>query len=157
MLLILMPFEFHFSGTGTDEVVIVAMALVLAWRIRVSVVPAWVAVAGFSIVLGSFIAAAGAKDETSALWGGVRWLAGITLLFAAIGTFRDRGDASRRMVDIFTCSAVVVVIFAFAQKAGIDLIVGEPYIAGNPSSFLAITPTMRVMSRWPRYLQPERF
>jgi hypothetical protein len=137
VLLVLMPFEFHFSGTGTDEVVIVAMALVLAWRIRGSVVPTWVSVGGFALVLGSFAAAIGARDQTAALWGGVRWLAGIVVLLVAIDIFRDRQDASRRMVDIFTGSAVVVVIFAFAQKVGIDLIVGAPFIPGNPSSFFS--------------------
>ncbi len=137
MLLVLTPFEFHFSGTGTDEVVLVTMALVLAWRIRGSVVPAWIAIGGFALILGSFVAAIGAQDQTTALWGGIRWLAGILVLFAAIDIFRDRRDASRRMVDIFTGSAVVVVLFAFTQKTGIYLIVGAPYIAGHPSSFFS--------------------
>jgi O-antigen ligase len=137
MLLILAPFEFHFSGTGTDEVVLVAMALVLGWRVRGSAIPAWVSVGGLALVLGSFIAAIGAQEQTTALWGGVRWLAGIVVLFAAIEIFRERRDASRRMVDIFTGSAVVVVVFAFTQKAGIDLIVGAPYIGDHPSSFFS--------------------
>lgn len=137
MLLVLMPFEFHFSGTGTDEVVIVAMALVLAWRIRGSLIPAWVSVGGLALVLGSFVAAVGAQSQTTALWGGVRWLSGLIILFAAIDIFRDRPDASRRMVDIFTGSAVVVVIFAFAQKAGVYLLVGAPFIGGHPSSFFS--------------------
>jgi hypothetical protein len=137
MLLVLTPFEFHFSGTGTDEVVLLAMALILAWRIRGSVIPSWVSIGGLALVIGSFAAAIGARDQTTALWGGVRWLAGVVVLFAAIDIFRNRRDASRRMVDIFTGSAVVVVIFAFAQKAGIDLIVGAPFIADHPSSFFS--------------------
>jgi hypothetical protein len=137
MLLLLMPFEFHFSGTGTDEVVLVAMALVLAWRIRGSLIPAWVSIGGLALVFGSFIASIGAQDQTTALWGGVRWLAGLIVLFAAIDIFRDRPDASRRMVDIFTGTAVVVVVFAFTQKAGIYLVVGAPYIGGHPSSFFS--------------------
>ena len=137
MLLVLMPFEFHFSGTGTDEVVLVAMALVLAWRIRGSLIPTWVAVGGLALVLGSFVAAVGAQNQTTALWGGVRWLAGLIVLFAAIDIFRDRPDASRRMVDIFTGSAVVVAVFAFAQKAGIYLLVGAPFIGDHPSSFFS--------------------
>jgi hypothetical protein len=137
MLLILAPFEFHFSGTGTDEVVLVAMALVLGWRIRASVIPAWVGIGGLALVLGSFIAAVGAQEQTTALWGGVRWLAGIVVLFAAIEIFRERPDASRRMVDVFTGSAVVVVVFAFTQKAGIHLIVGAPFIGDHPSSFFS--------------------
>lgn len=137
MLLVLAPFEFRFSGTGTDEVVLVAMALVLSWRIRGSAIPGWVSVGGLALVLGSFIAAIWAQEQTTALWGGVRWLAGIVVLFAAIEIFRERRDASRRMVDIFTGSAVVVVIFAFTQKAGIDLIVGAPFIAAHPSSFFS--------------------
>lgn len=137
MLLVLVPFEFHFSGTGTGEVLLVSMALVLAWRVRLSLVPAWASVGGFALVLGSFIAAIGAQDQTTALWGGVRWFAGIIVMFAAIEVFRDRQDASRRMVDIFTGSAVVVVVFAFTQKAGIHLIVGAPFIADHPSSFFS--------------------
>jgi O-antigen ligase len=137
MLLVLAPFEFHFSGTGTNEVVLIAMALILAWRIRGSLIPWWVSLGGLALVIGSFAAAIGAKDQTTALWGGVRWLAGVIVLFAAIDVFRDRRDASRRMLDIFTGSAVVVVIFAFAQKAGIHLIVGAPFIADHPSSFFS--------------------
>jgi O-Antigen ligase len=135
MLLVLAPFEFHFSGTGTDEVVLIAMALVLAWRIRAKAIPTWTYVGVLALVLGSFVAAAGAHDHTAALWGGVRWLAGGIVLFAAIGIFRDRSDASRRMVDIFTGSAVVVVVFAFTQKAGIHLIIGASYTGNRPSSF----------------------
>jgi O-antigen ligase len=138
ILLILMPFEFHFSGTGTNEVVIVAMALVLAWRIRASAIPGWIAVGGMALVLGSFIAAIGAQYQTGALWGAVRWLAAIILLFAAISVFRGRHDASRRMIDIFTGSALVVVIFAFAQKAGVYTLVGPPYFSGHPNSFFGI-------------------
>jgi O-antigen ligase len=138
MLLILMPFEFHFSGTGTNEVVIVAMALVLVWRIRGSLIPAWISAGGIALVLGSFAAANGAQNQTSALWGGVRWLAAVIILFATIGIFRGNRDASRRMVDIFTGSAVVVVIFAFAQKAGVYALVGPPYFNGHPNSFFGI-------------------
>jgi hypothetical protein len=137
MLLILAPFEFHFSGTGTDEVVLIAMALVLAWRIQARAIPAWVSLGVLALVLGSFTAAVGAQDQTSALWGGIRWLAGGIVLFAAITVFRDRPDASRRMVDIFTGSAIVVVIFAFAQKAGIHIIVGTSYTGNRPSSFFS--------------------
>ncbi len=138
MLLILMPFEFRFSGTGTNEVVIVAMALVLVWRIRGSLIPPWISAGGIALVLGSFAAANGAQNQTSALWGGVRWLAAIIILFAAISILRDNRDASRRMVDIFTASAVVVVIFAITQKAGIYVLVGPPYFAGHPNSFFGI-------------------
>jgi hypothetical protein len=135
MLLVLAPFEFHFSGTGTDEVVLIAMALVLVWRIQASTIPVWVSIGVLALVLGSFAAAVGALDQTNALWGGIRWLAGGIVLFAAIGVFRDRRDASRRMIDIFTASAVVVVVFAFAQKAGLNVIVGASYTGNRPSSF----------------------
>jgi len=50
---------------------------------------------------------------------------------------RERRDASRWMVDIFTGSAVIVLIFGFLQKAGIDVVVGAPYNAGLPNSFFA--------------------
>jgi O-antigen ligase len=138
ILLILMPFEFHFSGTGTNEVVVVAMALVLVWRINASAIPGWIAVGGGALVLGSFIAAIGAHDHTGALWGAVRWLAAIILLFAAISVFRGNRDASRRMVDIFTGSALVVVLFAFAQRAGVYTLVGPPYFSGHPNSFFGV-------------------
>jgi O-antigen ligase len=48
---------------------------------------------------------------------------------------RSRTDASRRMIDLFTGSAVVVVIFAFAQKHGIYAIAGAPFYPEHPSSF----------------------
>ncbi len=137
ILVALMPFEFHFYGTGTDEVLIVAMALVLVWRIRASAIPAWVSVGGLALVLGSFIAAIAAQNQTLALWGGIRWLCAIIVLFVALSILRERRDASRRMVDILTGSAVVVVFFAFTQKAGIYTIVGKPYISGHPSSFFS--------------------
>jgi O-antigen ligase len=138
MLLILMPFEFHFSGTGSNEVVIVAMALILAWRIRASLIPAWIGLGGIALSLGSFASAIDARNQTDALWGGVRWTAAIVLLFAAISIFRGSREATRRMVDVFTGSAVVVVIFAFAQKAGIYVLVGSPYFSGHPNSFFGI-------------------
>jgi O-Antigen ligase len=135
ILIALAPFELHFYGTGSDELLLVGLSLVLVWRIRASAIPAWVAVGGFSLVVGSFVAALGAASKTTALWGGVRWLSAIVVLFAALSILRNQRDASRRMVDIFTGSAVVVVVFAFAQKAGIHVIVGAPYISGHPSSF----------------------
>ena len=136
ILLVLIPFEYHFSGTGTDEVLLVSMALVLAWRIRWRAIPTWAAVGGVALVLGSFAAAIGAHDKTIALWGAVRWLAVVTVLFAAFSVLRKRRDASRRMIDIFTGCAVVVVVFAFAQKVGIYTLVGAPKEGSlQPASF----------------------
>src|ERR1700691_3203294 len=135
MLLALIPFEYHFSGTGTDEVLIVAIALVLMWRIVWRALPSWVAFGGVALVLGSFAAAVGAVDTSSALWGAVRWLGAILIMFAAFNVLRGRRDASRRMIDIFTVSAVVVVAFAFAQKVGVYVLVGAPYLSGQPDSF----------------------
>jgi hypothetical protein len=137
ILVVLTPFEFHFYGTGTEEVLVVAMALVMVWRIRASAIPAWVSVGGLVLVFGSFIAAIAAQNQTAALWGGIRWLCAIIILFVALSILRERRDASRRMVDILTGSALVVVFFAFAQKAGIYAIVGEPYISDHPSSFFS--------------------
>ncbi len=135
VLMALAPFEFHFYGTGSDELLLIAIALVLVWRIRANTIPAWVSVGGLSLVLGSFIAVIGADEKITALWGGVRWLGAIIVLFVALSILRDRRDASRRMADIFTGSAVVVVFFAFTQRAGIYAIVGAPFTAGHPSSF----------------------
>jgi hypothetical protein len=135
ILLALMPFEFSFSGTGTDEVLIVAMAVVLIWRIRAHAIPAWVSIGGLSVVVGSFLAVIDAYEPTSALWGGVRWLSAVVILFAALSILRSRRDASRRMVDIFTGSAIVVVVFAFAQSAGIYVLVHASYTPGHASSF----------------------
>jgi hypothetical protein len=135
MFLALMPFEYHFSGTGSDEVLMVAIAAVLAWRIRWSAIPTWVAVAAGAVVVGSFASAVGATDQTLALWGAVRWLSAVLVLFAAFSILRGEPRAGRQMVDIFTASAAIVVLFAFAQKAGVYLLVGSPFIAGRPSSF----------------------
>lgn len=135
MFLVLIPFEFRFSGTGTDEVLIVVMAVVLAWRIEWSAIPAWISIGGVALVLGSFAAVIGAHDQVTAFWGAVRWLGVIVIMFAGFKVLRDSRDASRRMVDIFTGSAVVVVVFAFAQKAGIYTLVGAPYQSGLPDSF----------------------
>jgi hypothetical protein len=135
MLLVLMPFEYGFSGTGTDEVLIVSMALVLAWRIQWRAIPSWASVGGGALVLGSFVAAIGAHDQTAALWGAARWLGVILIMFAAFTVLRDRREASRRMIDIFTGSAVIVVAFAFAQKVGIYVLVGAPYYSEKPDSF----------------------
>lgn len=135
MLLILAPFEYHFSGTGTDEVLIVFMALVLAWRIRWRHVPGWAALGGGALVLGSFLAAIGAQDSEVALWGGVRWLAAIVTMFVAFSALRRRPYAARRMADLLVGAAVVVVFFAFTQKAGIYLLVGAPFADNLPSSF----------------------
>lgn len=135
ILVALTPFELHFYGTGSDELLLVGLSLVLVWRIRAVAIPAWVAVGGFSLVLGSLVTAIGAADKTTALWGGVRWLSAIIVLCAALSVLRNQRDASRRMVDIFTGSAVVIIAFAFAQKAGIHVIIGASYTAGHPSSF----------------------
>jgi hypothetical protein len=135
MLLILMPFEFSFSGTGTDEAATIAVALVLVWRIQMRSIPAWAAIGGFALIAGSFLSALGAYDRTEAIWGGIRWLAAIILLFVALTILRDRRDAARRMVDVFTGSAVVVVIFAFVQSVGIKFIVGATFNPGHASSF----------------------
>jgi len=136
MLLVLMPFEYGFSGVGTDEVLIISLALVLAWRIHWRAIPPWASIGGGALVLGGFIAAIGAYNQAEALWGAVRWLGVMVILFAAFAVLRDRRDASRRMIDIFTGSAVVVVVFAFAQKAGIYTLVGPPKEGSTlPASF----------------------
>jgi len=135
MLLALMPFEYGVGGTATDQVLIIMIALVLAWRIEWREVPGWVAVGGGALVLGSFASVIVAHDPTTAAWGGVRWLSVILIMFAAFKILRGRRDACRRMIDIFTVSAVVVVVFAIAQKVGIDVIVHPPSFGAQPDSF----------------------
>jgi hypothetical protein len=137
ILLALIPFEFGFYGTDSDHVLLWTLALVMMWRIRARDVPAWVALGGLALVAGSFIATLGAHNKSIALEGAVDWLGAILVLFVALAVLRERREASRRMVDIFTGSAVIVVIFAFLQKAGIDVIVGAPYSGSLPNSFLA--------------------
>jgi hypothetical protein len=135
ILLVLMPFEVGFSGTGTDEVLIIGTAFVLAWRIQWRAIPVWASAGGLALVLGSFAAAIGAADPAKALWGAERWLSVVILLFVAFALLRDRRDASRKMIDIFTAAAVVIVAFAFAQSVGIYSLVGEPFLSGKPDSF----------------------
>jgi len=135
MLLALMPFEYGVAGTGTDQVLIVAIAVVLAWRIEWRAIPAWAAIGGSALVLGSFGSVIVAHDATTAAWGGVRWLCVIAIMFAAFKILQDVHDASWRMVDIFMASAVAVVFFALVQKAGIDVIVHPPSFGGPPDSF----------------------
>jgi hypothetical protein len=137
ILLALIPFGFGFYGTGSDNVLLWALPLVMMWRIRIRDVPPWVAIGGAALVAGSFIAMLGAHNKSNALEGAVDWLGAILILFVAFTVLRERRDASRRMVDIFTGSAVIVVIFGFLQKAGIDAVVGAPYNAGLPNSFFA--------------------
>jgi O-antigen ligase len=137
ILISLIPFEFGFYGTNSDLVLMYTLALVMAWRIRVADIPLWASFGGSALVLGSFIASIGAHNESSALEGATNWLAAVLAMFVAFTVLRRRRNASQRLIDIFTGSAVIVVAFAFLQKAGINAIVGAPFQAGLPNSFLA--------------------
>jgi O-antigen ligase len=125
-----MPFEFTVQHVGTNEALIFSAAAVLMWRIRTRDVPWWAGVGSFALVIGSLLTVIGAHNQGSALWGAVRWLGVLILFAAAFSVLRDRPDANRRLMDIITCSAVVVVGFAFLQRAGIYTIVGAPYVSG---------------------------
>lgn len=125
-----MPFEFTVQHAGTNEVLIFSAAAVLMWRIRTRDVPGWAALGSFALVIGSLLTVIGAHNQGSALWGAVRWLGVLILFAAAFSVFRDRPDANRRLIDIITGSAVVVVGFAFLQRAGVYTIVGPPYVSG---------------------------
>src|SRR5580704_7628473 len=103
-----MPFEFTVQHAGTNEVLIFSAAAVLMWRIRTRDVPWWVGLGSFALVIGSLLTVVAARNQGSALWGGIRWLGVLILLAAAFSVFRDRPDANRRLMDIITCSAVVV-------------------------------------------------
>jgi len=137
ILISLTPFEFGFYGTNSDQVLVIALTIVMAWRIRSSAIPAWASIGGMALALGGFIASIGAHNQSIALEGATNWLCAILILYIALSVLRERKDASRRMVDIFLGSAVIVVIFAFLQKAGVNAIVGAPYTAGHPNSFFA--------------------
>ncbi len=137
LLIALIPFEFGFYGTNSDQVLLYTLALVMAWRIRASAIPTWVGVGGLALVLGSFVASLGAHDRSIALEGAVNWLAVILLLFVAFTVMRRSRSASRRLIDIFTAGAVIVVGFAFLQRSGVYAIVGEPIEGGPPNSFFA--------------------
>ena len=134
LVVALMPFEYHVYGLGTDEVLIFIAAGILLWRIDARRVPWWVILGSFALVMGSALTVIGAVDKGSALWGAARWLGALLLLAAAFSLLRDRPDATRRLIDLITASAVVVVGFALLQRAGIYVIVGPPYQAGQISS-----------------------
>lgn len=133
----LLPFEFHVFGVGTDEALIFGVATVLAWRIEARRIPMWIRVASIALLAGSLLTVLDAQNKGSALWGTLRWLGVFILLAEAFSLLHDQPEATRRMVDIVTCSAVVVVIFAVLQSHGIYVIVGAPYQAGNIQSFFS--------------------
>jgi hypothetical protein len=137
ILLAICPFELAFYGTNSNEVLLVLLALALGWRIQARAIPSWMLVSGIAIILGSLLAAVGAHNQSLALEGSLDWLCAIVILFVALSTFRDRVDASRRMVSVFVGSAVIVVVFGFLQKAGVYAIVGEPFNTGLPNSFFS--------------------
>jgi len=137
LVLGLLPFEYHVFGIGTDEALIFAVGVTLAWRIEVRRMPLWIFLAGAALVLGSALSALHAQDAGSAIWGAARWLGVLLLLAEAFTLLRDQPDAGRKLVDIITCSAIVVVFFGFLQKAGIYALVGAPYQAGNIQSFFS--------------------
>jgi len=137
ILLALSPFELAFYGTNSNQVMLVLLALVLAWRIRTRAIPWWISAGGLMVVIGGFVSVIGAHNRSLALEGAVDWLCAFVILFVALTVLREREDASRRMVDIFVGSAVIVVFFGFLQKAGIDAIVGEPFDTGVPNSFFS--------------------
>jgi O-antigen ligase len=137
VLLALMPIRIPFFGTNSDQALLVSLALVLAWRIRVKEVPTWALVGGIALATGSFLATISAHEPQVAVEGAIDWLCALVLLFVAFSVLSQRLDAHRRMVSIFLGSAVIMVIFGFLQKSGIDSIVGREFIRGLPNSFLA--------------------
>jgi O-antigen ligase len=130
LVVALMPFEYHVYGLGTNEVLIFSTAATLMWRIRRGDVPWWAALASYALVIGSLLSAITARNDGLALWGAARWLGVLILLASAFSILRERPDANRRLMDIITCSALVVVAFALLQRAGVYAIVGAPYVAG---------------------------
>ncbi|HKO28882.1 MAG TPA: O-antigen ligase family protein [Solirubrobacteraceae bacterium] len=130
-----MPFEYSVYGLKTDEVLILGTAAMVMWRIQTRDVPWWAVLGSFSLVAGSLLAVIGAHNQGSALWGAARWLGALILLASAFSVLRGRPDANRRLIDLITCSALVVVAFAFLQRAGIYTIVEPPFVPGLVDSF----------------------
>ena len=137
LVVALLPYEYHINGLGTDELLIFGVGAVLAWRIEARRIPIWVFLASSMLVIGSLLTVLNAQDSGSAIWGAVRWLGVLVLLAEAFTVFHDQPDAGRRMVDIITVSAAVVVFFGFLQSVGVYVIVGAPYQSGNVQSFLS--------------------
>jgi O-Antigen ligase len=137
LVLGLLPFEYHVYGIGTDEALIFGVAAVLAWRIEPRRIPGWIFLGGAALVAGSALSVLHAHDKGSALWGAARWLGVLILLAEAFSLLQDQPQAGRKLVDVITCSALVVVFFGLLQKAGIYLIVGAPYQSGNIQSFFS--------------------
>jgi O-antigen ligase len=139
MLVALVPFEFRFTAagvyTGTNEALIVGLALILVWRISLAAVPGWARFGAFALVVGSWFTLTVAERPGDAAWGAVRWTATLTILLAAFSVLRDDREAGRRLMAIVAGSAVVVALFAFAQRVGVTAIVGEPFQQGNVDSF----------------------
>ena len=131
-----LPFEYSASGIRSPEVLIFSAAAILVWRIRSRRVPWWITIGSFALVAGSLLSVIHASNQGSALWGAARWLGALILLAAGFSILRDRPDANRRLMDIMTCSALVVVGFAFLQRAGIYTIVKAPVVPGLVDSTL---------------------
>jgi O-antigen ligase len=137
ILVALIPFGVGFYGTGSASVLLWTLPVVMMWRIRIRHVPPWVSIGGSVLVAGSFIAILGAHDKDIALEGAMYWLGAILALLVALTVFRPRRDASRRMVDIFTGQAVIVVVFGFLQQRGLHALVGSEFNPGRPNSFFS--------------------
>lgn len=133
----LLPFEYHVFGIGTDEALIFTVGVVLAQRLQRRRLPLWIFLAGTALVAGSALAALHAQDKGSALWGAIRWLGVLLLLADAFSILHDEPNAGRKLVDVISCAAIVVVFFGLLQKAGIYVLVGAPYQAGNIQSFFS--------------------
>ncbi len=137
ILVALIPFGFGFYGTGSASVLLWTLPVAMMWRIRIRHVPPWVSIGGSVLVAGSFIAILGAHDKDVALEGAMYWFGAILALLVALTVFREQRDASRRMVDIFTGQAVIMVIFGFLQQAGLHALVGSEFNPGQPNSFFS--------------------
>jgi hypothetical protein len=137
LLVAIVPFGFGFYGTGSASVLLWTLPFVLMWRIRIKDLPSWAALGGVAVVAGGFIAVLGAHSGSAALEGAVYWLGTILILFVAFTVFRRRANASRRLVDILTVQAVIMVVFGILQQAGLHALVGAEFNPGRPNSFFS--------------------
>lgn len=137
-LVAVVPFQFEVRLgpvlTGTNEIAVVGVAVLIAARIRWAAVPTWLRYGGSLIVVGSSLAGLGAVAPAHAWWGAGRWLAVLVIAWAACDLYRRDPHAAARLGVIISGTGIVVALLAVGQRAGINTIVGPPYLPDRVDS-----------------------